>query len=235
MIGQHGTDQPAGASAAASRTLKHVNSADWSGYADDGALGRKYAAVRGSWIEPALTCKSAATLVAFWVGLDGYATHTVEQAGTLGYCDGGSAYYYTWWEMYPNSLKVVSSAVRPGDRITASVVRHGAKYTLKVRDPTTPGNNFTRTARCALLTCLDASAEWIAEAPSGSAGEEPLADFGTWKLVHAAVTSGGKRGVISSFPADEITMVSGSTVLARPGSLNAAGNSFTDKWKASRK
>jgi len=67
-------------------------------------------------------------------------------AVTLAECHRRSAYYYRWWEMYPtNSIQVVGSALRPGDAITASVVRSNTTYTLAVSDSSNPANSFTET------------------------------------------------------------------------------------------
>ena len=63
------------------------------------------------------------------------------------------------------------------------------------------GNSFSTTQ--SRSSCANSSAEWIAEAPSGSAGVEPLVHFSTWTESGATVNS----GVISSFTDDEITMV----------------------------
>jgi len=150
----------------------------------------------------------------------------VEQDGTLAQCYHGSAYYYTWWEMYPtNSIQTVGTAVRPGDSISASVVRSGSTYTLKVTDSTRSGDSFSTSQSCS--GCANSSAEWIAEAPSGRQGILPLANFGTWTESGATVNS----GVISSFPDDEITMVNSSgSVKAQPGPLNGSGSGFTVTW-----
>jgi len=77
--------------------------------------------------------------------------------------------------MYPsNAIQVVGQTLRPGDKITASVVRSGASYTLKVTDASRSGDSFSTTQSCS--GCANSSAEWIAEAPSGSAGVYPLSD-----------------------------------------------------------
>jgi hypothetical protein len=50
--------------------------------------------------------------------------------------------YATWWEMFPrNSVQVVGMTVKPGDKISASVVRTGTHYALAVTDATTAGNS----------------------------------------------------------------------------------------------
>jgi hypothetical protein len=131
--------------------------------------------------------------------------------------------------MYPtNDVQTVGSTLEPGDSISASVVRSGSSYTLAVTDSSRPADSFSTTQTCS--TCTNATAEWIAEAPSSTLGMEPLAKFGTWTASNATVTS-GSAGVISSFPDDEITMtdVLGRTK-AQPGALNGSGNGFTVTW-----
>jgi len=234
-IGQHAVMHQVGRAVLVKGAPTQVQSTNWSGYADT-ATTSTYSKVTGSWTEPKATCTSKTSLAAFWVGIDGYSSATVEQDGTLIECVGGKASYFTWWEMYPsNAIQVVGSSVKPGDKIAASVVRTGTSYALKVTDSTTPANSFTTTQTCAAATCVDSSAEWIAEAPSNASGVLPLAKFGIWTLKAATVKAGTKSGTISSFPDSEITMVRSSTspvVKAKPGPLNTAGNQFTVTWKS---
>jgi peptidase A4-like protein len=229
-IGRQAIDQPAGRRSPAISGLTQVQSTNWSGYAD---TGTGFTQVSGDWAEPTVTCGPSTTLAAFWIGIDGYSSDSVEQAGTLIECYGGTAYQYTWWEMYPaNAIQIVGETVASGDAIVALINRKGTSYTLKITDTTHPANSFSTTQSC--TSCANTSAEWIAEAPSGSTGIEPLAHFGTWKLTAADVAAGGSVGVITTFPDDEITMVDSSgNVMAQPSALNGAGTSFTDTWKRS--
>jgi hypothetical protein len=239
LAGWHPANHALGGHASLGTGLNQVASANWSGYADDNSAGNTYSSVSGHWTEPAVTgCKGhALSAVVFWVGLDGFSNGTVEQDGTIAYCPGGSTppIYATWWEMYPsNNIQFVGFGVLPGDKISASVVRTGTSYTLQVADSTTSGNNFSTTQSCSAATCQNASAEWIAEAPSTSKGEVPLANFGTWTLTNAAVAAGSTSGTIKNFPDDEITMEGpGGKVMAQPGPLNTPGNQFIDIWDAS--
>jgi peptidase A4-like protein len=235
-IGDHATNHAViGHAAFSGKAPKQVTSTNWSGYADDNSSGTKYSKLAGKWTEPTGKCGSKTSLAAFWVGIDGYSTGTVEQDGTLIECISGTASYFTWWEMYPsNAIQVVGQTLKPGDKIAASVVKSGTSYTLKVTDSTHTANSFTKKETCAAATCTDGSAEWIAEAPSGSNGVYPLTNFGTWSLSGGTVTGSGKAGTIKSFPDDAITMVNGTSgaTEAKPGPLNAAGNAFTVTWKS---
>ena len=225
-IGQHATDHAVG-HASRFQGLTQVQSTNWSGYADTSTTFTK---ATGNWTEPSVTCSSSQEqLAAFWVGIDGFTSGSVEQDGTLAECFRRSAFYFSWWEMYPtNSIQVVGSSVAPGDSISASVVRSGSSYTLKVTDSTHSANSFTTTQSCS--SCANSSAEWIAEAPSSSSGVLPLANFHSWTLSGATVNS----GVISSFTDDEITMIDSSgLVKAQPGALNGSGNGFSVTWMRS--
>jgi hypothetical protein len=214
---------------------KQVESTNWSGYADDNTSGTSYSKVAGAWTEPTGKCGSGESLAAFWVGIDGYSTDTVEQDGTLIECEGGKATYYSWWELYPkNDIQVVGDTVKPGDKIAASVVKVGTKYTMKLTDSTTTANSFSHTVKCGASTCTDGSAEWIAEAPTSGGSVVSLTDYGTWSVSGATVTGSGKAGTISSFSDDAITMVNGSTgaTESSPSALNSKGNAFSTTWKS---
>jgi hypothetical protein len=226
-VGQHSANQRVAGHAAKIKGLTQVQSSNWSGYADTSTT---FSTATASWTEPSASCSGRSTqLAAFWVGIDGYSSSSVEQDGTLIECYEGTAYQYTWWEMYPtNDIQVVGSTLKAGDHIAASVVRSGASYTLKVTDSTHSADSFSTTQTCS--SCANSSAEWIAEAPSGSSGVYPLAHFSTWTASSATSNS----GTISSFTDDEITMVdSAGRVEAQPGALNSSGNSFSVTWERS--
>jgi Peptidase A4 family len=205
---------------------------NWSGYADASATDQAFSKVTGQWTTPAVTCTAEDTLTSEWVGIDGFNSSTVEQDGTFGWCFEGKPTYFTWYEMYPAGTVEVGSSLAPGDKITATVSRSGTSYTLSLTDATHTANSFSKKATCALATCLDTSAEWIAERPAFSIGIATLADYASWRLSGAAETASGKAGTISSFtPNYVITMVdaTGSYDLSTTSGLTG-GNSFTTTW-----
>jgi hypothetical protein len=233
--------QPAGRFSVVGKNLKSVN---WSGYADTPPTsgGSTYTAASGSWKEPSVKCPaSGIALAAFWAGIDGFSSTTVEQDGTIIECVDGESAAFDWWEMYPTNAVQVVNAVSPGDAITSSVSFSGGTYTLSVTDTTDPASSFTTTQACgASPACVNSSAEWIAEAPccKNKAGTlvYNLANFGTWKLTKASETYNGTAGNISSGPVvNKITMVSqknASKIKAKPGALTSAGTAFNDVWKS---
>ncbi|HEV8064917.1 MAG TPA: G1 family glutamic endopeptidase [Acidimicrobiales bacterium] len=211
---------------------------NWAGFAGYKDTPQYYTSVVGTWTVPAVTCTSEHRLTSEWVGLDGAASTdpTVEQDGTTSECYKGTADYYSWYEMYPAGSVATSLKVKPGDVITASVVRSKTNYTLKLTDVTTSGS-FTKAATCALATCLDESAEWITERPAYSIGIAPEAEFTkAIAFSHASATGGGKAGNISSQPgAVELACydATGAYVIVATSSLGTTGASFTNTWKNS--
>jgi hypothetical protein len=183
-----------------------------------------------------LFCSSEDRLASDWVGLDGYTNSTVEQDGTLGWCFEGTAYYYTWWEMYPAGTTTVGTSVLPGDRISAKVTVSGTSYTLAVTDSTTTANSFTVTQSCAAATCLDESAEWIHERPSFSIGIAPLAPSFTWGPYGGSVVASGTTDTIAGAPnVTALTMVDATSSynLAVPAALATSGKGFAVKFQNS--
>jgi hypothetical protein len=151
-------------------------SSNWSGYAVTGSDGA-FSSVSSSWTEPTATCDDSGTeYAAFWVGLDGFNSDSVEQTGTDSDCDGGSPDYYGWYEMYPAAPVYYDNTVEPGDSMSASVSVSGDTYTITLTDNT---QGWTQTQNETESGLADSSAEVITEAPSDSNGPLPLADFGT--------------------------------------------------------
>jgi hypothetical protein len=165
-------------SAANARGLSfQAESTNWSGYA--GTTGT-YKSVSASWTQPAGTCKSGDQYAAFWVGIDGYSSATVEQTGSEVDCVGRTAQYYAWYEMYPGPSENYSNTVEPGDHFTATVTYlSGENFSLYIAD-TTRGWSHTTDATLGQTPSLS-SAEAIVEAPccTNSGGILPLTDFGT--------------------------------------------------------
>jgi hypothetical protein len=215
-------------------TTAMLQSYNWSGYYDSGATGT-FTSVSATWAQPTTLCTPEQRLTAFWVGLDGaLATdQTVEQDGTLAYCFEGQAYYYTWWELFPGASATVGSTVQPGDLISASVTRSGTSYTLSLSDSTTAGNGFSTTQTCAAATCLDQSAEWIAERPAFPIGITPLSYFSAWTPFNASETANGTKGGIASGPgATSVIMVDATDTypLDSVSGLSTGGASFAARW-----
>jgi hypothetical protein len=203
--------------------ITNSTSTNWSGYA---VTGSRFTSVSASWKQPTATC-SATAYSSFWVGLDGDTSNTVEQTGTDADCSGRSPQYYAWYEMYPKFPVNLSQPVAPGDTMTASVTTDGrGNFTLTISDAS---RGWTNVTKAKLKSAKLSSAEVIAEAPSSSGGVLPLANFGTASFT--AAKANGSLLTSTTPNIDPITMASGSTVKAQPGSIG--GGAFSVTWKHS--
>jgi hypothetical protein len=222
-------------------------SLNWAGYALESPVN-SVTDVKGSWIVPSVTCsKRQTSYSAFWLGIDGYNSDTVEQIGTSSDCRNGKPTYYAWWEFYPlNSMQTIDSnsfSVSPGDKMSGEVTYNGNNnFTLTITNYGT-GKTFSKTGK--VSGAQRSSAEWIAEAPSSIRGTLPLANFGTVNFGNDSTgdintnfaTIYGTTGNIASFNpsatvnVSDITMVTmGGAVKAQPSDVSTDGTSFYATW-----
>jgi len=218
----------------------NATSYNWAGYVATGSSGQ-VTKVFGTWHQPAAKCNrtSPTSMVAIWVGLDGYNSSTVEQIGTLAQCSEHVASYYAWWDVYPSeSLQRISTiTVHSGDIFTASVVSYpnsSHNFTLKIEDTSTQVS-FSTTASQPNAT--ESSAEWIVEAPSGDnstvSGIYPLAHFREVLWTKCTATLAGKlhdlRKISSLVAITMVSYPSGARTLASP--LLESDIAFLVSWE----
>jgi Peptidase A4 family len=201
-----------------------AESTNWSGYA--GTTGT-YTSVSASWTQPAGTCSRGDQYAAFWVGLDGYSSGSVEQTGSEVDCVGRTAEYYAWYEMYPSASVNYSNTVKAGDHFTASVTYEGSnEFSLYIAD-TTQGWSHTTTK--SLAGAARSSAEVIVEAPccTFSGGILPLTDFGTMSFTGSTANGSaiGNAGGVT-----EIIMVDNAGRDKDTISSLSGGESFSATW-----
>jgi hypothetical protein len=202
-----------------------AESTNWSGYAVTGSNGA-FSSVSSSWTEPTATCTSRRSdqYAAFWVGLDGYSSDSVEQTGTDSDCDGRTPDYYGWYEMYPADPVYFSNPVEPGDSISASVTFSGTEtYTLVLTDHT---QGWTQTITKNESGLDRSSAEVITEAPSSESGVLPLADFGTVNY-SGSTANGSSMGTQSP---TSIVMIDNSGNEKDTTSSISSSGAFSNTW-----
>ena len=184
-----------------SLTNGQAQSTNWSGYA--GTTGT-YTSVSANWIQPAGHCTRGDQYAAFWVGLDGYSSSTVEQTGSEVDCIGRTAEYSAWYEAYPNASVNYRNTVRAGDSFTATVTYTGSnQFSLYIDDVT---EHWFHTTVVTVANAARSSAEVIAEAPCCTffGGILPLTNFGTMNFT-GSTANGADLGAAGGLT--EITMV----------------------------
>ena len=199
-----------------------TTSTNWAGY---DVTGGPFTSVTATWTQPRV--RSAGAKVndaAFWVGLDGDTSDTVEQIGTEGFNQGNRGGYDAWYELYPANPVTIQMTIRPGDRLTGTVASpDGVTFTLSLVDHTS-GVSF-QTVQTVNPAATLSSAEVIAEAPTDDWGNVvPLANFGL--LSFSSCAFDGQP--VGTFDWDQIDMIgSGGGLIARTSTLGADGASFT--------
>lgn len=214
-------------------------SPNWAGYAVQTSFDTPESdavdAVEASWNVPAVDCSlsSGDYASAFWVGIDGISSESVEQIGTESDCIGGVPQYYAWYEVFPEDSVNLDIEISPGDEVTARVEHmSGNTFRYTLRDLTT--NRSVSVTHQSRITADRSSAEWIAEAPTDGRNRLlPLADFSPVEFRNASATVNGRTGPISGqgWQYQLIIMESrGGSLKATPSALTAGGTTFSITW-----
>ncbi len=245
------TSPPTPATAAATTTPAAVStppplsaamadrSPNWAGYAVQTSINNprsdSFESVEASWNVPSVDCSASDSdyASAFWVGIDGITSNSVEQIGTESDCIGGSPVYYAWYEIFPEDSITLNLHISPGDEVHAKVEYvSGNTFRYTITDLTT-SETFSITDQ-SRVTADRSSAEWIAEAPTNGRNRLlPLASFRPITFTHAAVTVNGESGSITGarWENQPIIMQSrGGSLKATPSGLSSSGTDFTVVW-----
>jgi hypothetical protein len=168
----------AGAPKAGSNSLSFYN---WSGYLNYNGVGSygtsSYYFVYSDFIVPPAAqafgaCTGGWDWESSWVGIDGYGSPDVLQAGIEAdaYCSGTtkSTYYSPWYEWYPNyETRITNLAIAPGDdyfvEVWSTSSTAGHAYLLNRNTNTAVSISFAAPAGTHLIGNV---AEWVVERPT---------------------------------------------------------------------
>lgn len=213
---------------------------NWAGYvADSNLLNPQPAvmAVSGSWTVPSVTSTGSQSYSSIWIGIGGEFDQTLIQVGTEQDSVNGSATYYAWYEMLPNTAVLIPSfEVSPADQIQASIALSSLSsntWSISIKDLTS-GGNFQSTFTYA---SKQLSAEWIVERPELNGALTELANFGSATFTDCSATLSEKSGSITSFSHSAIVMgpeiVNNRSIqLVAVSSTSAGGSKFTVSYTA---
>ncbi|MCX6810780.1 MAG: G1 family endopeptidase [Candidatus Berkelbacteria bacterium] len=144
-------------------TVKEMK--NWSGYVKYG-LENSMTSVSGDWTVPSVQPSSKIQTASNWIGIGGYATTGLIQIATQSIAgpSGGTpgTLYDAVWECLPNpSVLITDFKINAGDKISASIKKTDALWTMSLKNNNT-GQTFEKTTACA----TDGStAEWVLEKP----------------------------------------------------------------------
>jgi hypothetical protein len=165
-------------------------SSNWAGYA---VAGGPYSSVGAQWTVPAVRASYRGSFSALWVGIDGFTSSALIQAGTEADYFNGAAHYSAWWEILPApAVTIRTLSVRPGDRMSVTITRvSSGRWRIVVKDARSGSYATTRA-----YSGSASSAEWIEEAPIVSGRTTLLAAHSTIVFDHASL-DGGNPGLVS--------------------------------------
>ena len=220
----------------AAPTTSITSVGNWSGFLVGSGSGAGFKQTTGNWNTPCTTgIVDHNHLVAQWVGLGGYYSDTLLQAGTTLLANGT---FHIFYELYPNPPVISSQSFGCASSFTAEVdynyTSTGAnKNHIAVKNTSTGFTVDVVVANTSFQPDLQSS-EWIDERPSCNSGLTDLADFNylTWTSPLARTnTSGAGLGTINTFANTDLMMQDQNTgtVLAKPDGLNVDGT-FKDRW-----
>lgn len=222
----HGTFIPASTHSLLAKKNAATSSLNWSGYA---LSGSNINAVKSDFTVPSVSALPPG-FSSNWVGIGGYTTSDLIQAGTAQSSFPLLGDYHAWYEILPAGETPISNCV--GD--AACTVSPGDKMTVDIHETTTPGmwsismkNGTKWTYQITIpYASTKSSAEWIFEAPTLVVQTIP-ANAGTSYFGQTSTyTDGAGTHTIAQGPYDSIAMGPGLINEATPSALAPNGQSF---------
>ena len=213
---------------AAAPKISNATSSNWSGAAVFSPSSKPYTYVGGQWTVPSANSLSGGFYYASeWVGIDGWGSSDVMQAGTETEIINFWPFFtsrvvYTWWEWFPAGEVAISNLpVASGDvmycLICADTMSSATVYFSNLS--TGVATRFDITAPRG-TTLAGNVAEWIVERPTVGGSVANLTDYGVCYFDECV--AGGNGGIDSLSSATLITMTgSGGSTLSYPVKENA--------------
>jgi hypothetical protein len=184
--------------------------------------------VFAEWKVPAIkpTGEPGTQIVGFWVGLGGYGTNQLLQAGTAATITGNSVSYWAWTEWVPAGYKVDNLEIQAGDTVSVLVCApesdHG--YVSMLNQRTNQAISVGVTDPQGTTPYDGSSVEWIIEA----IGSE-MPDFGS--VTFTQLSAGTQSHSINLAKAFTVNTVASGKTLAT-GEILAAQNEVEVVWDA---
>ena len=232
----------------------NVASTNWSGAVITAPSGESFSVVSAEWKVPKVGHVPIETVktsdVAEWIGIDGYNSRDVCQAGVMEVVGTSASGHKTvsclaFDEWYPAAANIISASsfhVKPGDTIKVTVETTGAgatEATFIFSDETT-GKTYDASLTAPHGTSLQGnSAEFVVETPewiSGGQVSQPLlSDFVKSPVVFNDVSAIYQGGVAASLASaqsigmwtDDVPGTNGSYFQEAYGSIQAGSDSVT--------
>jgi hypothetical protein len=185
--------------------------------------------VFAEWVVPKIntaTKETGSQTVGFWVGLGGWNTGQVLQAGTAATLNGNNVTYWAWTEWFPAGYQVANLAIQPGDTVSVLVCApetdHG--YVSMMNHRTSVAISVGVSDPNSTASYDGSSVEWVIEAI-----DTEMPNFGS--VTFSQLSAGTKSHAIDLSHAFTTNTVNGSKTLAT-GKILAPQNEVEVIWDA---
>ncbi|UQX88670.1 G1 family endopeptidase [Jatrophihabitans telluris] len=220
---RRGAAAATGATAAAEQAVvSNATSTNWSGAAVFSPADKPYRFVGGQWTVPSPnTVDDGSYYASEWVGIDGWGSPDVLQAGTETEVTKlwifRSTQVYAWWEWYPaGEVRIGNLPVSPGDVMYCLICADSTSHATVTfsNQSSGVGTRFDITAPSG-TTLTGNVAEWIVERPSVNGSVASLTDYAACYFDECI--AGGSLHVDNIGAASLITMTgTGGAALSEP-------------------
>jgi Peptidase A4 family len=184
---------------------------------------------------------------AIWVGIDGFGTPDVFQAGASANLDcpaGTGVVLYSWIEWYPQaSIMVSQPTISPGDvidvAVIAYVINNAPNYILTITNEDESNSYSFPMSPPSGYSLIGNSIEWIVERPTVNKSLTNLTDYDIigWNQMTASVSAGNGTATVGYQPSSapsgasyEIGMTDGTSVISRPELDTNGGLTWDPAW-----
>ncbi len=193
--------------------VANATSTNWSGAAAFAPADKPYRFVGGQWTVPSPNTTADGTYYASeWVGIDGWNSRDVLQAGTetevTKFWIFTSTQVYTWWEWFPaGEVRISNLPVSPGDVMYCLICADTTHATVSFSNQSQGvGTRFDISAPPG-TTLTGNVAEWIVERPTVNGSVASLTDYAACYFDECI--AGGGLHVDNLANASMITMTGG--------------------------
>ncbi len=207
------------ATAAGAQDVSNATSTNWSGAAAFAPADKPYRFVGGQWTVPSPnTAADGSYYASEWVGIDGWNSPDVLQAGTETHVSKvwifTSTDVYAWWEWFPaGEVRISNLPVSPGDVV----------YCLICADSTTHATVSFSNQSIGVGTRFDITppagtslsgnvAEWIVERPGINGSTANLTDYAACYFDECLAGGGGNIDNLASASLISMTGTGGATL-----------------------
>jgi len=207
-------------------------STNWSGVVVPSPAGDTFKTITGNWMvpdpnQPANLPAGEWYYSSAWIGIDGWGSNDVLQAGTdsdvLVQNGVPTKSIAAWWEWFPaDSVAITNLPVTSGDYMSCQITSTGAKTaTVYLTNLSTNTHAAFKITIPSGATFKGNCAEWILEAPTVNGGQSALCNYGA-TFFDESFAHTAKNVLENAGTGNTLNMVNGASTVISQAEIEAA-------------